>query len=120
IKAVVSALWNTQGLNWPSSFEQQRQRTGDLDMLDWLKAILFSLYVSYAAASSTSQQQQKKKKEKKKDPLRIFYESLYEQVPTSEIDENSEGNTEHKFQEQPNLLRHLHDLLLQYQHQRQH
>ncbi|XLR35067.1 hypothetical protein S83_062967, partial [Arachis hypogaea] len=39
IKAAVSALWNTQGLNWPSSFEQQRQRTGDLDMLDWLKAM---------------------------------------------------------------------------------
>ncbi|XP_020977763.1 callose synthase 5 isoform X3 [Arachis ipaensis] len=30
---------NTQGLNWPSSFEQQRQRTGDLDLLDWLKAM---------------------------------------------------------------------------------
>ncbi|XLR19647.1 hypothetical protein S83_047559, partial [Arachis hypogaea] len=39
LEASVSALWNTQGLNWPSSFEQQRQRTGDLDMLDWLKAI---------------------------------------------------------------------------------
>ncbi|XP_052114381.1 callose synthase 5 [Arachis duranensis] len=39
IKAAVSALWNTQGLNWPSSFEQQRQRTGDLDLLDWLKAM---------------------------------------------------------------------------------
>ncbi|RHN43111.1 putative 1,3-beta-glucan synthase [Medicago truncatula] len=39
IKAAVSALWNTRGLNWPGSFEQQRQRTGDLDMLDWLRAI---------------------------------------------------------------------------------
>ncbi|MED6139958.1 Callose synthase 5 [Stylosanthes scabra] len=39
IKAAVSALWNTRGLNWPSSFEQQRQRTGDLDMLDWLRAM---------------------------------------------------------------------------------
>ncbi|KAJ1405051.1 Vacuolar protein sorting-associate protein Vta1/Callose synthase, N-terminal [Sesbania bispinosa] len=39
IKAAVSALWNTRGLNWPSSFEQQRQRGGDLDMLDWLRAM---------------------------------------------------------------------------------
>ncbi|KAK7282334.1 hypothetical protein RIF29_11015 [Crotalaria pallida] len=39
IKAAVSALWNTRGLNWPSSFEQQRQRTGDLDLLDWLRAM---------------------------------------------------------------------------------
>ncbi|XP_020980111.1 uncharacterized protein LOC107619425 isoform X2 [Arachis ipaensis] len=40
--------------------------------------------------------------------------------PYDQSDKNSEGNTEHKFREQPNLLRHLHDLLLQYQHQRQH
>ncbi|RZC13176.1 Callose synthase 5 [Glycine soja] len=39
IKAAVSALWNTRGLNWPNSFEQQRQKTGDLDMLDWLRAM---------------------------------------------------------------------------------
>ncbi|KAJ1401279.1 callose synthase 5-like [Sesbania bispinosa] len=39
IKAAVSALWNTRGLNWPSSFEQHRQRTGDLDVLDWLRAM---------------------------------------------------------------------------------
>ncbi|XLT83417.1 hypothetical protein HN873_005170 [Arachis hypogaea] len=30
---------NTQGLNWPRSFEQQRQKIGDLDLLDWLKAM---------------------------------------------------------------------------------
>ncbi|KAL2342918.1 hypothetical protein Fmac_004203 [Flemingia macrophylla] len=39
IKAAVSALWNTRGLNWPSSVEQHRHNTGDLDMLDWLKAL---------------------------------------------------------------------------------
>ncbi|XP_029127344.1 callose synthase 5 [Cajanus cajan] len=39
IKAAVSALWNTHGLNWPSSVEQHRHKTGDLDMLDWLKAM---------------------------------------------------------------------------------
>ncbi|GAU38073.1 hypothetical protein TSUD_318670 [Trifolium subterraneum] len=39
IKAAVSALWNTRGLNWPSSFEPSRQRTGDLDLLDWLRSI---------------------------------------------------------------------------------
>lgn len=32
-------LWNSHGLNWPYSFEQQRQKTGDLDMLDWLRAM---------------------------------------------------------------------------------
>ncbi|XP_057418669.1 callose synthase 5 [Lotus japonicus] len=39
IKAAVSAFWNTRGLNWPGSFEQHRQRTGDLDLLDWLRAM---------------------------------------------------------------------------------
>ncbi|RYQ84945.1 hypothetical protein Ahy_B10g104452 [Arachis hypogaea] len=39
IKAAVSALWNTRGLNWPSTFEQHRQRSGDLDLLDWLRAM---------------------------------------------------------------------------------
>ncbi|KAL9313852.1 hypothetical protein ACSQ67_019304 [Phaseolus vulgaris] len=39
IKAAVSAFWNTRGLNWPTLFEQQRQRTGDLDLLDWLRAM---------------------------------------------------------------------------------
>ncbi|XP_019437222.1 PREDICTED: callose synthase 5-like [Lupinus angustifolius] len=39
IKAAVSGLWNTRGLNWPSTFENQRQRTGDLDLLDWLRAM---------------------------------------------------------------------------------
>ncbi|GAU42750.1 hypothetical protein TSUD_77870 [Trifolium subterraneum] len=40
IRAAVSALWNTRGLNWPVSFEQQSHRAGDLDILDWLRAIL--------------------------------------------------------------------------------
>lgn len=39
VKAAVSALWNTRGLSWPASFEQQRQKTGDLDLLDWLRAM---------------------------------------------------------------------------------
>ncbi|KAI9074809.1 hypothetical protein K1719_043233 [Acacia pycnantha] len=39
IKAAVSALGNTRGLNWPNSFEQQRQKAGDLDLLDWLGAM---------------------------------------------------------------------------------
>ncbi|KAI9074796.1 hypothetical protein K1719_043220 [Acacia pycnantha] len=39
IKAAVSALGNTRGLNWPNSFEQQRQKAGDLDLLDWLRAM---------------------------------------------------------------------------------
>ncbi|XP_043804550.1 callose synthase 5 [Manihot esculenta] len=39
VKAAVAALWNTRGLNWPTSFEQQRQKAGDLDLLDWLRAM---------------------------------------------------------------------------------
>ncbi|KAI3952785.1 hypothetical protein MKW92_018143 [Papaver armeniacum] len=39
VKASVAALWNTRGLTWPSSFEQQRQKAGDLDILDWLRAM---------------------------------------------------------------------------------
>lgn len=39
MKAAVSALKNTRGLSWPTSFEQQRQRSGDLDLLDWLRAM---------------------------------------------------------------------------------
>lgn len=39
VKAAVSALSNTRGLNWPASFEPQRQKTGDLDVLDWLRAM---------------------------------------------------------------------------------
>ncbi|XP_014497796.1 callose synthase 5 [Vigna radiata var. radiata] len=39
IKASVSALWNTRGLNWPNSSGLQRQKTEHLDLLDWLKAI---------------------------------------------------------------------------------
>ncbi|XP_011624302.2 callose synthase 5 [Amborella trichopoda] len=39
IKAAVAALWNTRGLNWPATFEQHRQKSGDLDLLDWLRAM---------------------------------------------------------------------------------
>lgn len=39
VKAAVGALWNTRGLNWPSAFEQHRQKSGDLDLLDWLRAM---------------------------------------------------------------------------------
>ncbi|KAL8263011.1 hypothetical protein R6Q59_024360 [Mikania micrantha] len=39
IKAAVSALRNTRGLNWPASVDQQQQKSGELDLLDWLKAM---------------------------------------------------------------------------------
>ncbi|KAI9074930.1 hypothetical protein K1719_043093 [Acacia pycnantha] len=39
IKAAVSTLGNTRGLNWPISFKQQTQKAGDLDLLDWLRAM---------------------------------------------------------------------------------
>ncbi|RAL39881.1 hypothetical protein DM860_013082 [Cuscuta australis] len=39
VKAAVAALSNTHGLSWPSSFEPQRQRAGELDLLDWLRAM---------------------------------------------------------------------------------
>ncbi|XP_023641334.1 callose synthase 5 [Capsella rubella] len=39
IKAAVAALGNTRGLNWPSGFEQHRKKTGNLDLLDWLRAM---------------------------------------------------------------------------------
>ncbi|KAH7566057.1 hypothetical protein JRO89_XS08G0076000 [Xanthoceras sorbifolium] len=39
VKAAVAALWNTRGLNWPAAFEPQRQKSGDLDILDWLRAM---------------------------------------------------------------------------------
>ncbi|GLT25134.1 hypothetical protein SLA2020_002850 [Shorea laevis] len=39
VKAAVAAMWNTRGLNWPAAFEQQRQKSGDLDLLDWLRAM---------------------------------------------------------------------------------
>ncbi|KAK3128542.1 hypothetical protein QOZ80_6BG0463220 [Eleusine coracana subsp. coracana] len=39
IKAAVAALRNTRGLTWPSTFEPQRQKGGDLDLLDWLRAM---------------------------------------------------------------------------------
>ncbi|KAH6765351.1 callose synthase 5 [Perilla frutescens var. hirtella] len=39
VKAAVAALQNTRGLTWPPSFEQHRQRAGDLDLLDWLRAM---------------------------------------------------------------------------------
>lgn len=39
IKAAVAALKNTRGLNWPSSFDAQRQKSGDMDLLDWLRTM---------------------------------------------------------------------------------
>ncbi|CAI9108896.1 OLC1v1008598C1 [Oldenlandia corymbosa var. corymbosa] len=39
VKASVGALWNTRGLTWPAQFEQQRQKSGELDLLDWLRAM---------------------------------------------------------------------------------
>ncbi|KAL9158806.1 hypothetical protein ABFS82_08G093100 [Erythranthe guttata] len=39
VKAAVTALQNTRGLAWPASFEQNRQKAGDLDLLDWLRAM---------------------------------------------------------------------------------
>ncbi|PKU85626.1 Callose synthase 5 [Dendrobium catenatum] len=39
IKAAVAALKNTRGLNWPSSFDSQRQKSGDMDLLDWLRTM---------------------------------------------------------------------------------
>ncbi|KAL6498060.1 Callose synthase 5 [Orobanche gracilis] len=39
VKAAVTALQNTRALTWPSSFEQHRQKAGDLDLLDWLRAM---------------------------------------------------------------------------------
>ncbi|KAL6551933.1 Callose synthase 5 [Orobanche gracilis] len=39
VKAAVTALQNTRGLTWPSSFEQHRQKAGELDLLDWLRAM---------------------------------------------------------------------------------
>jgi hypothetical protein len=35
----VAALRNTRGLTWPTSFEQQKQKAGELDLLDWLRAM---------------------------------------------------------------------------------
>ncbi|XP_075501475.1 callose synthase 5-like isoform X1 [Primulina tabacum] len=39
VKASVAALRNTNGLTWSSSFEQQKQKNGELDLLDWLRAM---------------------------------------------------------------------------------
>ncbi|KAL3617345.1 Callose synthase 5 [Castilleja foliolosa] len=39
VKASVTSLWNTTGLTWPALFEQQRQKAGELDLLDWLMAM---------------------------------------------------------------------------------
>ncbi|PKA48277.1 Callose synthase 5 [Apostasia shenzhenica] len=39
IKAAVAAMKHTRGLNWPTSFEAHRQKPGDLDLLDWLRAM---------------------------------------------------------------------------------
>ncbi|KAM3194813.1 hypothetical protein ACQJBY_071079 [Aegilops geniculata] len=39
IKAAVAALRYTRGLTWPSAFEPERQKGGELDLLDWLRAM---------------------------------------------------------------------------------
>ncbi|KAK6125574.1 hypothetical protein DH2020_040684 [Rehmannia glutinosa] len=39
VKAAVTALQNTRSLTWPASFEQHRQKAGELDLLDWLRAM---------------------------------------------------------------------------------
>ncbi|PWA75022.1 callose synthase 5 [Artemisia annua] len=39
IKAAVSAIRNTHGLNWPPSVDQHQQKSGELDLLDWLRAM---------------------------------------------------------------------------------
>ncbi|KAK3199932.1 hypothetical protein Dsin_023347 [Dipteronia sinensis] len=39
VKAAVAALRNTHGLNWQGAFESQRLEAGDLDILDWLRAM---------------------------------------------------------------------------------
>ncbi|KAI3781161.1 hypothetical protein L2E82_11164 [Cichorium intybus] len=38
IRASVSALRNTRGLTWPASVDQHWQISGELDLLDWLRA----------------------------------------------------------------------------------
>ena len=43
----MGALWNSRGLNWPSTFEQRRQKAGDLDLLDWLRA-MFGFQVRFS------------------------------------------------------------------------
>ncbi|THU66917.1 hypothetical protein C4D60_Mb05t19230 [Musa balbisiana] len=50
IKAAVTALRNTRSLNWPSSFDQQRQKTGDLDLLDWLR-VMFGFQIKAAVTA---------------------------------------------------------------------
>ncbi|KAE9449846.1 hypothetical protein C3L33_18261, partial [Rhododendron williamsianum] len=39
VKVAVAALGNTDGLKWPSLSEQQRAEAGELDVLDWLRAM---------------------------------------------------------------------------------
>lgn len=39
VKVAVAALGNTDGLKWPSLSEQQRAEAGELDALDWLRAM---------------------------------------------------------------------------------
>lgn len=48
VKAAVAALRNVDDLNWPSSFEQHRQKSKDLDLLDWLRAMFgFQVFLTY-------------------------------------------------------------------------
>ncbi|KAM0918457.1 hypothetical protein ACQ4PT_008980 [Festuca glaucescens] len=46
IKASVAALRYTWGLTWPSTFEPERQKGGELDLLDWLRA-MFGFQMAY-------------------------------------------------------------------------
>ncbi|KAM0847489.1 hypothetical protein ACQ4PT_054995 [Festuca glaucescens] len=46
IKASVTALRYTRGLTWPSTFEPERQKGGELDLLDWLRA-MFGFQMAY-------------------------------------------------------------------------
>lgn len=54
IKAAVAALRNIYDLNWPSSFEQHRQKSKDLDLLDWLRDMfgfqVFLIYVGFRSS----------------------------------------------------------------------
>ena len=41
IKVAVSAIRNTHGLNWPPSVDQHQQKSGELDLLDWIRAMFW-------------------------------------------------------------------------------
>ncbi|WVZ66590.1 hypothetical protein U9M48_015785 [Paspalum notatum var. saurae] len=58
IKEAVVALQNTWGLTWPSAFEPQRQKGGDLDLLDWLRAKFGFQSSSYVQRDSVRNQRE--------------------------------------------------------------